>query len=99
MPAPARITTAVPVAVFGVPADHVAADDDTADEAIIRILAARVRVCVARLPQRERRVVRAHFGLGCEPLSLREIAAELGISPDTAMRLERHALELLRDWV
>ena len=95
MPQPACI----PQAVFGVPVDHVAADqDDVADVACLRADRPRLLACVAALPAEPKAVLIRHFGLGTRPRGLREIAAELGMSVDTAHRRERQALELLRQW-
>lgn len=96
MPQPACI----PRAVFGVPVDHVAADqDDVADEACLRADRPRLLSCVAALPAEPKAVLVRHFGLfNTRPRGLREIAAELSMSVDTAHRRERQALELLREW-
>ena len=95
MPAPA---VCIPHAVFGHGVDHVAGEDDVADEAITRAAIPRLYRCVARLPARERAVIVRHFGLGCQARGLREVAVELGVSVGTVHTAERHALELLREW-
>lgn len=88
----------VPTAVFGIPVDHVAGEDDTADEAITRAVIPRLHRLVAALPAQQRIVIVMHFGLwGVRPRGLREIAAELGVSADTAMRRERAGIETLRE--
>lgn len=48
------------------------------------------------LPPLERRVLRWRFGIGGAPASCREVAARLGVSADTAWRIEQRALSSLR---
>jgi RNA polymerase primary sigma factor len=55
-----------------------------------------LRRAVARLPERERRVVELRYGLGREePASLSATGKELGLSADRVRQLERRALEQL----
>jgi RNA polymerase primary sigma factor len=69
---------------------------DVADEVIVSLREDAVRRAVARLPQRERRVVELRFGFGDEePASLAETARRLGMRPDAVRELERQALEQL----
>lgn len=90
----------LPKAVFGVPVEHVAGEDDVADEAITRALRPRLLRLVFALPKRSAYVTIHHFGLlGVPPRSLREIAADLGVSVGTVHAAERQALELLREWL
>ncbi len=57
----------------------------------------RVRRIVDRLPQRERTILRLRFGLGgAEPLSLRQLAARMGLSRERIRQIEQRCLELLR---
>jgi RNA polymerase primary sigma factor len=49
------------------------------------------------LDERERTVVRAHFGLDCRRQTLREIASGLGLSAERVRQIEQHALEELRE--
>jgi RNA polymerase sigma factor (sigma-70 family) len=49
------------------------------------------------LDERERTVVRAHFGLDCPRQTLREIASGLGLSAERVRQIEQHALDQLRD--
>jgi RNA polymerase primary sigma factor len=49
------------------------------------------------LDERERTVVRAHFGLDCPRQTLREIASGLGLSAERVRQIEQHALDQLRE--
>ena len=90
---------AVPHAVFGIPVDQVAGEDQVAEDAMIRADRPRLWRCVAQLPARQRYVIVHRYGLaGTDRRTLRELAAELGVAPDTVQRLERAGLELLREW-
>jgi RNA polymerase primary sigma factor len=56
----------------------------------------RVREVVGRLPEAERNVVTLRFGLGGdEPMSVREVGAELGMNSDHTRRVEEQALRRL----
>jgi RNA polymerase primary sigma factor len=52
---------------------------------------------VAALPEKQRRVLQRHFGLGCAPAQIGEVAAELHVSQQRARAIERDALYALRD--
>jgi RNA polymerase sigma factor (sigma-70 family) len=52
---------------------------------------------VRRLPALQRRVVELRFGFGREPASYQGIGAQLGMSASTVRRIERRALDQLRD--
>lgn len=52
---------------------------------------------VRRLPALQRRVVEMRYGFGREPVSYQGIGAGLGLSPSTVRRIERRALQQLRD--
>lgn len=92
--------TCLPRAVFGVPVEHVAGEDETADTAITRAIVPRLHLAVARLPQPEQLTIIAHYGLfAVPPRSLRIIAAQTGRSLGSVHRCEERALELLRGWL
>ena len=55
-----------------------------------------VRNLTARLEERERRIVFAHFGIGCRQRTLREIGREFDLSAERIRQLEERALEKLR---
>lgn len=55
-----------------------------------------VDAAVAALPERQKRVVSRHFGLGCREKPLAEVAAELHVSPQRARAIEQDALFALR---
>lgn len=48
------------------------------------------------LEPRERQIIALRYGLGCEPRTQWQVAAQLGISRSYVSRLETHALEKLR---
>jgi RNA polymerase sigma factor (sigma-70 family) len=52
---------------------------------------------VESLPGRQRTVVSRHFGFGCEPEQIAEVAAELHVSQQRARAIERDALYALRE--
>ena len=49
------------------------------------------------LDERERAVVRAHYGLGEQPQTLSEIGAGLGLTAERARQIEVGALRKLRE--
>jgi RNA polymerase primary sigma factor len=69
--------------------------DDPAEEALDSLQRLAVRRGVARLPERERRVLELRFGLDCQPQPLEAIGKELGISRERVRQVEADALELL----
>jgi RNA polymerase primary sigma factor len=69
--------------------------DDPEEEALDSLQRLAVREGVARLPERERRVLELRFGLGCQPQPLEAIGKELGISRERVRQVESDALELL----
>jgi RNA polymerase primary sigma factor len=56
-----------------------------------------VRDLTEELDERERAVVRAHYGLGEEPQTLSEIGAGLGLTAERARQIEVGALSKLRE--
>jgi RNA polymerase primary sigma factor len=55
-----------------------------------------VDAALARLPEKERRIIRARFGTGGRPAkTIRDAAREVGVTQEQARRLEARALELL----
>ncbi len=79
--------------------DVIAAEDNMEEEVDADIKAARVRRLVAEiLDERERQIITLRYGLGNEgPLTQREVAALLGISRSYVSRIEKAALEALRE--
>ncbi len=80
--------------------DVIATEDNVAEETDTRIKNAAVRRLVATvLDEREREVIVLRYGLsGKEPLTQREVAALLGISRSYVSRIEKAALETLREY-
>ena len=52
---------------------------------------------INELDERERAVIRSHYGLGEEPRTLREIGAGLGLTAERARQIEAAALTKLRE--
>ena len=70
---------------------------EQAYEAVLdRLDSRRVHALTAQLPDRERAVVRAHFGLGQPAQPLSRIGAVLGVTAERARQIEAGALVLLR---
>ena len=68
---------------------------DLAKKEDVRKLRAALETC---LTDRERRVIRLRYGLGgIRPHRQQEVAAQLGISRSYVSRIEKHALEKLRE--
>ena len=60
------------------------------------------RLCAAQLPRllealtdRERTIVRERYGIGTRERTLREVAGEIGVSPERVRQIERASLEKL----
>lgn len=54
--------------------------------------------CIAKLPERERQIIQMRYGIGIaeSPRTLREIAAEVGLSRERVRQLEHQAIRRLR---
>lgn len=79
--------------------DVIAVEDDLAERVSLRDAAERLRESISRcLSEREAEVIRARYGLGgAAPLTQRECAERLGISRSYVSRIEKRALERLRE--
>lgn len=79
--------------------DVIRVDDDMLETLDTQESCARVRQCVQRcLTEREARVIALRYGLdGAVPQTQREVAAQCGISRSYVSRLEKKALEKLRE--
>lgn len=79
--------------------DVISVDDTMLDDLDMRDACARVRRCVGRcLTERESRIIRLRYGLdGQQPLTQREIASLCGISRSYVSRIEKRALEKLKE--
>lgn len=79
--------------------DVLCVEDDMLDNLDLRDACARVRKCVETcLTPREANIIRLRYGLDDQqPLTQREIAALCGISRSYVSRIEKKALEKLRD--
>jgi RNA polymerase primary sigma factor len=54
-----------------------------------------LRTAVARLPEREREIIRLRYGLEREPLSLAQVARQLGLTRERVRQIKAEALERL----
>ncbi len=79
--------------------DTIADDSDMLEDLARQESISRVRASVDRvLSGREAEVIRLRYGLdGCEPLTQREVAARLNISRSYVSRIEKKALEQLKN--
>jgi RNA polymerase primary sigma factor len=69
---------------------------DLEEEVLEREQEQAVEAALARLPEKERRIIRARFGTGGRPaLTIRDAAREVGVTQEQARRLEARALEQL----
>jgi RNA polymerase primary sigma factor len=74
-------------------ADPESVDPETAADDSLRGLA--VRRAVAKLPERERRIIEMRFGFDGETMALEAIGRELGITRERVRQLEREAFARL----
>ena len=79
--------------------DVLSVADDMAEQVSVKESAARLRECVkSELTGREAEINRARYGLdGDAPLTQRECASRLGISRSYVSRIEKRAIEKLRE--
>ena len=79
--------------------DVVCVDDDMLERLDLRDACGKVRRCVeTSLTPREAKIIRLRYGLDDrQPLTQREIATLCGISRSYVSRIEKRALEKLRD--
>ena len=79
--------------------DVISVDEDIADKIDLKIHTTKLlRLVKERLDSRERQIITLRYGLeGYKPLTQREVAAYLKISRSYVSRIEKRALEKLRD--
>ncbi len=79
--------------------DVICSDEDIADEIDRKIMTGKMVKCITTvLTPRERQIVIMRYGLGDHPpRAQREVAAHLGISRSYVSRIEKSALEKLRN--
>ena len=79
--------------------DVISSEENLAEEVMRQVEAERAMALVrSRLDQRERQVITLRFGLdGVPAMTQREIATKLGISRSYVSRIEKAAIEKLRD--
>ena len=79
--------------------DVISVEENIADDVDLKIHTTRLKELVReRLDEREREIVTLRYGLeGYKPLTQREVAAYLKISRSYVSRIEKRALEKLRD--
>jgi RNA polymerase primary sigma factor len=75
---------------------HAETTDDLEDEVLEREQEKAVEEALSKLPDEERRIIRARFGTGGRPeRTLRDAAREVGVTQEEARRLEERALARL----
>ena len=79
--------------------DIISVDEDIADEIDMQMHTEKLRLLIERvLDERERRIIVLRYGLkGYQPRTQREVADYLGISRSYVSRIEKKALEELKD--
>ncbi len=79
--------------------DVISSEENLAEEVMRRVEGERALALVqSRLEPRERQVITLRFGLGGRPaLTQREIAVKLGISRSYVSRIEKAAIDKLRE--
>ena len=79
--------------------DVIAVEDDMTEQLDLRQACQQVRESVKNcLPERERMIIALRYGLdGREPLTQREVAKQCGISRSYVSRIEKRALQRLRE--
>ncbi len=79
--------------------DIIGVDDSIVDNVEMKIYIDRIRELVdSVLDERERRIITLRYGLkGFQPRTQREVAKHLGISRSYVSRIEKRALEALKD--
>ena len=79
--------------------DVLSVADDMAEQVSVKESAARLRECVkSELTVREAEIIQARYGLdGDAPLTQRECTSRLGISRSYVSRIEKRAIEKLRE--
>ena len=79
--------------------DIISVDESIADEVELKIHTARLNELIEeKLDKREKEIITLRYGLaGYKPLTQREVAAHIKISRSYVSRIEKRALETLRD--
>lgn len=79
--------------------DIISGDDTTVEDIDMKVHTERVFVLIRDvLDERERRIIVMRYGLGAEPPSTqKEVAKKLGISRSYVSRIEKKALEKLKN--
>ena len=79
--------------------DVISSEEDIAEEIDKKILTAKMLRCMeSRLTAREKQIIQMRYGIGdTKPMAQREIAERLGISRSYVSRIEKNALEILKD--
>jgi RNA polymerase sigma factor (sigma-70 family) len=71
--------------------------EDAYDDAVLRMSADQIPALMTCLNDRERMVIRARYGIGERPRTLRELARVLGLSGERVRQIEQCALARMRE--
>ena len=78
--------------------DVVAGEDDLLETLCARLIGLQVRKAMdSCLTEQERQVICMRYGIGCMPCRQREVAQIIGLSRSYVSRIEKRALQKLRD--
>ena len=78
--------------------DTIADPRNLEDDICVKLSSEKLNTLVEKLPKRQKRIILLRYGLnGEEPLVQREVAALLGISRSYVSRIEKKALEHLKE--
>jgi RNA polymerase sigma factor (sigma-70 family) len=76
---------------------RVAATWNATERIDAQVAAGQIEDLLAELPERDRAVIRAHYGIGMATSTLREVGARLGLTSDAVRQIELRALAGLRE--
>ncbi|MCP4845253.1 MAG: sigma-70 family RNA polymerase sigma factor [Actinomycetia bacterium] len=84
------------LSLFETLAGHSNTEDEAVAELELAEVAAAVRCALDDLPPSTRRVIEQRFGIGCEPMPMVALAAQLGLSTEGVRRRIRRGLDHMR---
>lgn len=109
---PEKVRSALETSTRHLSMDAPLADDDTSnladllgnkdapemsDRLVRESLEGELERTLSSLPERERRIVKMFFGIGCQEMNLDEIGEAMGLSRERVRQIKEKALNLLRE--